>query len=106
VEVAAVGEGVEATIGVESARRRGSPPSWRKVEAARRRGGSPPSWRPPAVVEEGGGHPPSRRQSTIVETARRRGGRERVEAGEGGSDERGVECGGGFEWRGWSAAGI
>jgi hypothetical protein len=46
VEVAAVGEGVEAVVGVESARRRGGRPL-------------SPSWRPPAVVEEGGGRPPS-----------------------------------------------
>jgi hypothetical protein len=47
VEVAAVGEGVEAVVGVEAARchrRGGRPPSWRKVEAARRRRGRPPSW--------------------------------------------------------------
>jgi hypothetical protein len=60
VEVAAVGEGVEAAVGmeavvgVEAARRRGGrPPLWRKVEVACRCGGSPPSSRQPTVVEVG-----------------------------------------------------
>jgi hypothetical protein len=60
VEVAAVGEGVEAAIRVEAivrveaARRRGGrPPPWRKVEAARCHRGSPPSWRPLTIVEAG-----------------------------------------------------
>jgi hypothetical protein len=112
VEVAATGEGVEAAIGVEtvvgvedacrrgSRRRGGRPPSWRKVEAAAvveaacHRGRR---WRPPAVAEAAcrhGGRPLSQRPPAVME------------AGEGGSDERGVECGGRFEWRGWSAAGI